>query len=319
MTSPATRLRTTAALTALLAGSTLGLTACGSDDAGTGRVQVVAAFYPLQYVAERVAGEHAEVTNLTQPGKEPHDLEMAPSRVAAVVDADLVIYESGFQPAVDSAIEENRDGPSVDAAKVVDLATVDSEHGSEHGDEHADEESGHEHGEFDPHFWQDPLKMVDLTNAVAAKLAKVDPGHAADYTANAAALTQDLKKLDGAFTTGLTGCKRDTIVVNHDAFEYLARYGLQVESIVGLSPDAEPTAHALATLHDLIRSDGITTVFSETLASKKSAESLAGDLGITTAVLDPLEGLSAKAEDNGGDYLTVMRQNLTALQKANSC
>jgi zinc transport system substrate-binding protein len=314
MPSPATRLRTTAALTALLAGSALGLTACGSDDDGTGRVQVVAAFYPLQYVAERVAGEHAEVTNLTQPGKEPHDLELAPNQVAALADADLVIYESDFQTAVDAAVDENRDGPSVDASKVVDLATVAGEHG--------DEESGHdehEHGEFDPHFWQDPLKMVDLTKAVAAKLAKVDPDHAADYTANAAALTRDLQVLDGEFATGLTGCKRDTVVVNHDAFEYLARYGLHLESIVGLSPDAEPTAHALAALHDLIKEDGITTVFSETLASKKSAEALAGDLDITTAVLDPLEGLTSEAEDNGGNYLTVMRQNLAALQKANAC
>jgi zinc transport system substrate-binding protein len=321
MTSPATRLRTTAALSALLAGSALGLTACGSDDTGTGRVQVVAAFYPLQYVAERVAGEHAEVQNLTQPGKEPHDLELAPNQVAALANADLVIYESGFQTAVDAAVDENRDGPSVDASKVVDLATV----AGEHGDEPADEESGHEdeghdeHGEFDPHFWQDPLKMVDLTEAVAAELAKVDPDHAAGYTANAAALTKDLKKLDGEFATGLTGCKRDTVVVNHDAFEYLARYGLHLESIVGLSPDAEPTAHALAALHDLIKEDGITTVFSETLASKKSAEALAGDLDITTAVLDPLEGLTSEAEDNGGNYLTVMRQNLAALQKANAC
>jgi len=245
-------------------------------------------------------------------------------QVVEVSDADLVVFESGFQAAVDDAVDENRDGPSVDAAKVVDLASVTSEHPDEHADEHSDEgtdhdDAEHEHGELDPHFWQDPLKMVDLTQAVAAELAKVDPDHAADYTANAAALTQDLKKLDGDFTAGLAGCKRDTVVVNHDAFEYLSRYGLHLESIVGLSPDAEPTAHDLATLHDLIKDHGITTVFSETLVSKKTAESLAGDLDITTAVLDPLEGLSAEAEENGGDYLTVMRQNLASLQKANSC
>jgi zinc transport system substrate-binding protein len=294
MTSPGPRLRATAALTALLAGSALGLTACGGGNDATG-VQVVTAFYPLQYVAERVAGEHAEVTNLTQPGKEPHDLELAPNQVANIADADLVLYESGFQAAVDDAVAQNRTGPSVDASKVVGLALP------------------------DPHFWQDPLKMVKLTEAVATEMAKADPAHAADYTANATALTKDLTTLDGEFTRGLTGCKRNTIVVNHDAFGYLGRYGLHVESILGLSPGAEPTAHGLATLQDLIEKDGITTVFSETLASKKSAEALAGDLNITTAVLDPLEGLSADAEKNGGNYLSVMRQNLAALQKANSC
>ena len=339
MTSPATRFRATFAITALLAGSTL--TACGGggDDEGSGRLQVVAAFYPLQYVAARVAGEHAEVSNLTQPGKEPHDLELAPRQVANVADADLVVFESGFQTAVDTAVEENREGPSLDAAEAVELEPV-TEHSdeahAEHGDEsHADEdahaeesehaeeqhaeEEAHDHGDLDPHFWHDPLKMADLAEAVAEELGDIDSAHADDYTANAAALVADLETLDGEFATGLESCERDTVVVNHDAFSYLDRYGIHLEPIAGISPDSEPNAATLATLHDLIKEEGITTVFSETLQSKKTAEALAGDLGIETAVLDPLEGLAAGAEENDGDYLTVMRQNLAALKKANGC
>ena len=43
-------------------------------------MQVVTGFYPLQYVAQRVAGTHAEVTNLTSPGVEPHDTELSRAR-----------------------------------------------------------------------------------------------------------------------------------------------------------------------------------------------------------------------------------------------
>ena len=65
-----------------------------------------------------------------------------------------------------------------------------------------------------------------------------------------------------------------------------------MHSIAGLSPDAEPSARHLAELADLIRSDDINTVFSERLASPKLADTLAGDLGIDTEVLDPVEGLT---------------------------
>ena len=82
-------------------------------------------------------------------------------------------------------------------------------------------------------------------------------------------------------------------------------------------PPTQPTAADLARLQSLITSDGVTTVFSERLVSAKMADTLASDLGITTAVLDPLEGLSD--ETSGEDYLSLMRENLTALRAANGC
>jgi zinc transport system substrate-binding protein len=156
--------------------------------------------------------------------------------------------------------------------------------------------------------------MADLGDALAAELAEIDQAHAADYEANAAAFRTDLEALDAEYADGLSGCERDLVVVNHDAFSYLDRYGIHLEPISGLSPDSEPTAADLAELHGVIKDEGITTVFAETLVSKKTAETLASDLGITTDVLDPLEGLTGE-----GDYVSVMRENLTALTKANGC
>jgi zinc transport system substrate-binding protein len=108
------------------------------------------------------------------------------------------------------------------------------------------------------------------------------------------------------------------VVVSHDAFEYLARrYQVDVVPIAGLEPDAEPSLQRLHDLSNLIRDRGVTTVFFETLASPDLARSLAGDVGIESAVLDPIEGLTST--DPHATYLTLMRQNLAALAKAGEC
>jgi len=267
-------------------------------------VQVATAFYPLQYVAQRVAGDRATVENLTQPGKEPHDLELTVTETAVIADADLVIHERGFQPGVDEAIAQNATGEVIDAAATVGL-------------EPFDEASGEGHGDLDPHFWQDPLRMADLGDAVAAELGRADRGNADVYEANAGELRSDLESLDADYARGLANCERTTVVVSHDAFGYLGKYGLEMEPIAGLSPGAEPTPADLARLQDLIRDEGVTTVFSERLVSPRLSQTLADDMGITSAVLDPVEGLSD--ETAGEDYLSLMRANLDALERANGC
>ncbi|GAA1543831.1 metal ABC transporter substrate-binding protein [Nocardioides humi] len=304
----------------------------GDTKSGTSgaRPEVVAAFYPLEYVAARVAGDHAKVTSLTKAGVEPHDLEINVQDTARIAAADLVVFESEFQPAVDETVAENAGGETLDVADVVELEPFEEhedhdEHADEEGDEHADEEGeegeegeeDHEHGEFDPHFWHDPIRVAAFGDAVATSLSELDPDHAADYAANAADLRSDLEALDQEFEAGLSSCERDTIVVSHDAFGYLEKYGLHMASIAGLSPDAEPTPAAIAELQQLIRREGITTVFSETLVSPKTAETLAGDLGIESKVLDPIEGLTDETADQ--DYLSLMRSNLAALRTANGC
>lgn len=299
------RVLTIPAAAVLLAGTFAGCAAFSegsseghSSNASTADVGVVAAFYPLAFVAERVGGPTVAVTNLTQPGAEPHDLELTPKETALVEDADIVLIEDGLQPAVDDAAREIARGEVLDAAEVVDLLPGDD-------------------GDPDPHFWLDPRRMATLADAVAEALAKADPDQANDYRANAAALAEELDALATEYEAGLQGCERDTIVVSHDAFSYLEQYGLRVEGIAGLSPDAEPTPADLARLHDLITTEGITTVFSERLVSPELASTLADDLGITTAVLDPIEGLGPDTADE--DYLSLMRANLAALRTANGC
>ncbi len=295
------------------------LVGCGTDDAGdTDGLSVISSFYPLQYVTERVAGDQADVESLTAPGTEPHDAELSVSQTAEVVDADLVVYLSGFQTAVDDALTQAEGVSTVDAADAADLIPL-SEDAHAHEGEHAEEEAGeHEGEEVDPHFWLDPTRLAAVASDVADAMAEADPANAEEYATNLAALERDLTALDEDITAGLQGCAIDSVVVSHNAFQYWAvRYDLHMHSIAGLTPESEPSPEHVAELQDLVRSEGITTVFSETLASPKMAETLSSDLGLSTGVLDPVEGLSDETEDE--DYLSLMRANLAALQQANDC
>jgi zinc transport system substrate-binding protein len=269
------------------------LTACAASAADDGRVRVTAGFYPLAWVAERVGGADVDVVSVTDPGVEPHDIEPTFARTVALARADLVVVEHGLQPAIDESVAQNAEGLVLDTTSAVPL---------EHGD---------------PHFWLDPALLAGVGDAVAADLARIDPPHAASYAANAASLRTDLVDLDGEFSAGLADCERHVIVSSHDAFGYWTKYGIEVAPVAGLTPDAEPTPAGIARLHQLIREDGITTVFSERLASPELTDSLARDLGLRTAVLDPVEGLTS--DDSDEDYLSLMRANLTALEEANGC
>ncbi|MEU5965186.1 metal ABC transporter substrate-binding protein [Micromonospora parva] len=305
--------RVLAAATALL---TLAAGAgCSSSGAGADpqRVDVVAAFYPLQFLAERIGGDAVRVTNLAKPGAEPHDLELNPSQVGEVSEAELIVYLKGFQPAVDDAVAQSGGDRAFDVTSVQPLLDASAGGHDHEGEEGHTEESGGK----DPHVWLDPTRLAGIGDQLAQRLGTADPDHAADYTARAAALRADLTTLDDEFKNGLATCQRREIVTSHAAFGYLAdRYQLDQVGITGLSPDVEPSPQRLAHVIEEAKEHQATTIFFETLVSPKVAETIAGQVGAKTAVLDPIEGLAAGSD---GDYLSVMRTNLRTLQTALGC
>src|SRR5690606_2279205 len=99
----ATALTALASLT-LCAGGCAAVQDEGGARSGT---TVAAGFYPLAWVAEQVAGDRAEVLNLTTPGQDPHGAELSIRQTAEVAGADLVVLAGGLQAAVDQAVEQN--------------------------------------------------------------------------------------------------------------------------------------------------------------------------------------------------------------------
>lgn len=277
--------------------------------ADPGAISVTVAAYPLQFLAERILGDAGTVTNLTAPGTEPHDLELTARQIAAMAATDAVVYIPGFQAAVDQAVASAPPKLAIDVTAGLSLLKA-SNDGTE---EEAGEGSGH-----DPHVWLSPANMITMAQTISTALSTAEPRLADALAANTATLVTDLTALGDSYHAGLATCSRTQFITSHAAFGYLARdYGLQQIPIAGLDPTEEPTAARIAAVHQLARQYGVTTIFFETLVSDTVAKSIAGDLGLKTAVLDPIEGITASSA--GTNYLEVMRSNLTALEEANGC
>ncbi|WP_326817069.1 metal ABC transporter substrate-binding protein [Streptomyces sp. NBC_01762] len=309
------RLIPTAAVAGAVALGLTTLSACSTSDAAESKngdkLDVVASFYPMQFLAEEIGGTHVSVTTLTKPGVEPHDLELSPRQIGGLGDADYILYLKGIQPAVDDAIVQSGVRNSVDAAKLTTL----EDHGTETGgDEHGHAHEGEGAG-ADPHIWLDPVKYAEVAEGVGKSLEKADPNHAADYRTNTDALVKKLDALNTSYRKGLSDTATKTFITTHSAFGYLAeRYGLIQEGIAGVDPESEPSPARVKDIHTIAEKNKATTVFFETLASDKTAKTVARDTGLKTDVLDPLEGITAKSK--GDNYIEVMQSNLAALQKA---
>lgn len=342
---PARSLTTVATVSVAL----MGVAACGSNGgggapagstAGGAKPSVVTSFYPLEFATEQIAGDQLDVTVLTKPGAEPHDLELGAQDIAAMTRARLVVYAKGFQPAVDEAMQQVDPGTVLDVATAADLTLDSTDHGHDadpgHGADHdqaatssgspsanATESSGaephdEEHSAADPHFWLDPKRYAAVARVISERLAKDDPAGATAYRANATTFVGKLDALHADFSSGLKACSNRVLVTSHSAFGYLAaRYGLEQHGIAGLSPEAEPSAAALAEINDVVRTEGVNTIYQETLVEPQFANTVARSTGATVATLDPVEGLSDKSA--GDDYFEVMRSNLRTLQQGQGC
>lgn len=310
------RLLIPAAATAAAALSLTTLSACSTDSAAAGntdKFDVVASFYPMAFLAEQIGGKYVNVTSLTEPGQEPHDLEISAKQTAALQESDAVLYLKGLQPSVDDAVAQSELKTKIDAATLTTM----EHHGNEVGG-HSEEHDEHENEELagkDPHVWLDPVKYAEIAKGVGAAFEKADPDHADTYKTNTEALVEKLGALNDQFENGLKTTDTKVFITTHAAFGYLAeRYGLTEEAISGLDPESEPSAARVKALEKMAKADGVTTVFYETLVSDKTAKTIAADANLKTDVLDPIEGITEKSR--GKDYFSVQEANLKALRTA---
>lgn len=311
------------ALTLVAGCSSLSAGESAGDDTENGQLRVAAAFYPLEFLAERIGGPDVEVTGLTPPGTEPHDVTLTGPARAAAEDADVLLYVgNGYQPEVSSVVEQHSgDRQSLDmlAAPGVELLPAGDDHGHDHGDEHADEQ-GDEHA-ADPHVWLDPVRYAKVAGAVAESFAAARPEQRAAFERRRDEMLGELDELHHELRRATNHCETRTLITNHAAFGYLTdRYNLRQLPIAGLSPEQEPSPAALGQIAEEARRADVGTIFAEEGVSPKLVNTVADEVGTEVAVLAVLEFTPTEGDGaSGSDYLSRMRANAEALRSGLEC
>jgi ABC-type Zn uptake system ZnuABC Zn-binding protein ZnuA len=256
------------------------LTSCGNGNKGAtnDRLTIVASTSVIAAIAEQVGGDTlVHVEALIGPGVDPHTFEMTPGDIRTLADADIILL-NGL--GLDDYLRDDVKGANDSAMLVVVSDGVQLLRADKQGSENS-----HDKGEFDPHIWQDPLRVKVMAENIAEALVGADPEHATEYRDNAAAYQETLDGTDNAIRVLIEEIPSENrkLVTNHDAFAYFAdRYGLEIVGTVipGSTSEADPSASDIAKLTQLIKNEGVKAIFAEALINPKVAESLASDTGV---------------------------------------
>lgn len=298
--------------------SALLLGACGNSTASEdGKLNIVTTFYPVYEFTKQVAGDEANVDLLVKAGTEVHGYEPSAKDIARIQEADAFVYENENMETWVHDVEG-----SIDTEKVNVISATEGmlllPGGEEEHEGHDHSEEGHSHA-YDPHVWLSPERAITLVENIRDSLVAKYPEKKDAFETNAAAYIEKLDALDAKYSETLSAAKQKYFVTQHTAFAYLALdYGLKQVSITGVAADEDPTPSRLAELTEYINKYGVKYIYFEENASKSVAETLAKETGVQLDVLNPLESLTDEDMKNGKDYISVMEDNLTALEKTTS-
>lgn len=231
---------------------------------GPGPIRVVCTTAMIGDLAARIGGERVAVTTLMGPGVDPHLYQPTAADLRTLDGADLILYSGlhleGKMTDIFGRLASRRPVLAVTDPILADPAQL--------------LDAG---GNHDPHVWMDVRLWAKAAEAIAARLVRFDPDHAAAYQTNAAALRQDLTALDDYARRSLASipAERRVLVTAHDAFGYLARaYGLEVRGIQGISTESEAGLRDLEQLVNFLVERRIPAVFVESSVPHKSVQAL---------------------------------------------
>jgi len=285
-------------------------------------LQVVTTVLPITQFTKAVAGSCAKVQPLIPASRGPHDFQATPSDLVLVSKADVLVKNGlGLETFLDKLIASagNPRLSVIDSSKgVATLGQPDAEpsQGHDHGNGHDhDNDHDHDHGSVNPHIWLDPVRAEQQVNTIRDGLIAAKPACKAQFIANAAAFTAQLRTLDTELAAQLKPFAGKSFVVFHDFHAYFAkRYGLKGTFVVDV-PDENPTPADLKRVASTAQKSQLKALLSEPQEGGGPLEALAKDLGVKVGDFDSIETGSEMAQQPSS-YFVVMRRNAKALVNA---
>jgi len=298
---------------------------CSSDkkeDSKATEVNVVVSTYALYDISKNILKDKVELKTVLPFGSDAHSYELSPKKVASIQDADLFVYSGA---SLEPWISRFSTSKSLDMSKYVKLIHLsDHDHHHDHKHEHEEHDAHHEHSHdadkmaVDPHYWLDIENMKTMTEVLAAEFIKLSPKNKEFFESNKKSYLKKLDEMKSSYDQSFKECKKDTIVVNHNAFSYLGkRYGFEIEAVSGLSNDSMPSPKDIKHVMHLIEEKNISVIFFESFASDKIIKSIANDTGVKVDTLHPLGNITK--DQQGMSYKQIMDQNIEKIKQALEC
>lgn len=293
---------------ALIFFAALCLLACGCNpekSAKQSALRVVTSITPLGHLVRAIGGKRVDVVVVVPPGSNPHTFDLTPEVLRNTRDARLLVQVgAGFEYWSDK-LRANIHSDQFEIVSMLEPAMPWRIDGREAPRVAASESEGDDVHE-NPHFWLDPVRMIEAAQRVRTALIRVDPSHAVEYNDNAARFITSLRELDREIARETAGWRMRGYIAQHASWEYFAfRYGLTQEGLIERSPGREATPKELAELLRVMARSGAGVIFAETVSSTKAADALAQESGARVVLLDPVG-----SPDFGATYEEWLRTNV---------
>ena len=297
-------------------------------------VNVVTSVIPASYIVQELGGERVNVAALVPPGASPHTFEPVPSDVRKLARARYFFAIGGgldaWSEKLLAAAPKGIEAVALIGTPNLNLLEGEEHHHHDHHgkeeaarkDEHHDHgggkvatESGEGHGEFDPHFWLDPIRVRDaVVPAVTQRLIAADPAGKDYYEKRGQDFRRRLTALDERVRAELAKAKTRKYIAFHAAWAYFAeRYGLEKVAVVQEFAGEEPTPKEVAKLVRDARAEGVGAVLVEPQLSPRVAQTIGKEFGARTVMVDPLGDPGDAARDT---YEKLLQFNARAFGQA---
>ena len=334
---------------ALMLSALTGCAAQEPEEAEDGKMKIVTTIFPQYDFARAISGngELADIKMLLSPGEEIHSYEPTPLDIREIQECDLFIYVGGENDVWVERILENMGSGRPQTLSLLEVTDTvaeeivegmmeergghDHEAEEDHDDEHEDgddhdrehthsgDSSEAEHEEADEHVWTSPVKAAEITEAIAEKMAQIDPEHAETYLKNAKDYEEQILEVDAQYRQIVENAERKTIVFG-DRFpiRYFAEeYGLDYyAAFAGCSSEAEPSASTLAFLIDKVREEQIPVVFTIEFSNGNIARAICESTGAEQRTFNTCHNVTKEQMESGATYVSLMTGNLEAVREA---
>jgi zinc transport system substrate-binding protein len=298
-----------AALAAVLyAGGLVAVGPATSTATASPKLTVVVSFNPIYYLVKPVVGNSVNIQQIIAPGMEPHDYEPTPQDVYNMSQGKVFFYDGPSLEnwAVSLAQSTNED--------ILLVPLIDSVNTSQIGNDTSITVS-------DPHFWLDPALMPSVVEQIRNTMIRIDPSHAANYTANANAFIVQLDALNVAYKSGLAHCGSRTVVDSHAFLGYLAiSYNLTELPVGSENPDAEVSAQHVSQVITNATADHVHAIFQESADPTVAVDqNIAQAINGTIYGIYTMEILTPRQVAGGANYTSLMYDNLRTLERGLKC